>query len=116
VAPEHELDFSTSYPGKKGKTARWLPTRPADRSGVIDLASYIQPKGYTTTYAICFVPSPEARQVQIRLGSNDWAKLWVNASLVLNSHPSFGRPVLLDDDVVPVILPKGVSRLLFSLA
>jgi len=83
---------------------------------VIDLASYIQPKEFTTAYAACFVTLPEERKVQVRLGSNDWAKLWINGTLMLNSHPAFGRPVLLDDDVVPVTLPRGVSRFVLKVS
>jgi hypothetical protein len=59
---------------------------------------------------------PEARPVQIRLGSNDWAKLWVNGALVFNSHPAQGRPVILDEDVLTVNLPAGTSRLLLKVS
>jgi hypothetical protein len=114
--PEPELDFGKSYAGKDGKTARWQPTRPADSRAVIDLASYIQPKDFTTAYAACYLTLPERIEIQIRLGSNDWAKLWVNGELVLNSHPALGRPVLLDDDILPVTLPKGRSRLLLKVS
>lgn len=114
--PERELDFSQTYPGKNGQAARWQPTRSADRNAVINLGSYIEPKDYTTAYAACFVTVPEERQVQIRLGSNDWAKLWVNGELRLNSHPAQGRGVLVDDDIIPVTLPKGTSRLLLKVS
>ncbi len=114
--PEQEIDFGKSYPGKDGKVARWQPTRAADWAPVVDLAQYCQPKDYATAYAACYVTLPEARDVQICLGSNDWAKLWVNGALVLNSHPANGRPVLLDDDIVPIKMPAGASRILLKIS
>jgi len=114
--PEQETDFTKTYPGKEGQTARWQPTRRGDSGTAIDLASYIQPKDDTTAYAACYVTVPEARPVQIRLGSNDWAKLWVNGALVFNSHPAQGRPVILDEDVLTVNLPAGTSRLLLKVS
>ena len=63
---------------------------------------------------MCYVTSPEERQVQIRLGTNDAGKMWVGNDLVLD-YPYEGT-ALLDREVVPVTLPAGTTPILLKIS
>ncbi len=48
--------------------------------------------------------------VQLRLGSNGFVKVWLNGKEVWNWNSPSGRLVKLDEDIVKVTIPKGGVR------
>jgi hypothetical protein len=83
--PEQEVDFARECPGKTG-TIRWFRYAGRRTDGFVDLASALKPNEWTVAYAATQVDSPEARDVQLRIGTDDEAKVWLNGNLVLNSR------------------------------
>jgi len=114
--PEKAIDLSKSYEGKDGKRVEWFEFRGREWQGAINLALLISPKDWTTAYALCYVTSPRKQAVQFRVGSNDSIKVWLNDAEVWDKPIPPGRQLKLDDDIVPVTLPKGTSRILLKIS
>lgn len=112
--PEKEIDFSATYSGLNNQPVKWRTLHNPEWMGKIDLLPLFQETEWSTVYAVAFVESPRQRNVQIRLGSNDAIKVWLNGEEVWR-HES-GRIVGLDDDIFPVTLPKGKSRILLKIS
>jgi CubicO group peptidase (beta-lactamase class C family) len=70
-------------------------------------------KEFAIAYAWADVLMKEKASVLLGIGSDDGVKVWLNGKLV---HENWiGRAAQIDDDVVPVELPKGRSRLLLKI-
>jgi len=107
--PDRELDLNALYPVVFG-TAGWR--RWETTCGVLGLTSlYGEQKGVEKclAYACCGVTSPRQQAVQMRLGSDDDAWVRLNGKEVYRFVG--GRGLDYDQDVVPVTLPAGRSRL-----
>jgi len=116
--PEREIDLAASYPGKHGMV-HWT-TQPHVQ--LLDLIHYkngyaepptlerLRSMNYTVTYATCTVTSPQEQTVQMRVGSDDDCIIWFDGREVWRYEGV--RGFLRDDDVVPVTLPAGKTRIL----
>jgi len=107
--PEQEVDLAKEYAGKT-EAVRWFKPTGRRMDAFIDLASVLKPNEWTVAYAAAQVDCPEARDVQLRIGSDDEAKVWLNGSLVLNSRAA--RFAAMDQDIVPVRLRAGRNVIL----
>ncbi len=63
-------------------------------------------------YAYCEIKSDEARPCVMAVGTNDGCRIWLNGRRV-SDYPA-ARGLKLDQDLIPVVLQKGVNRLLFK--
>jgi len=107
--PEQEVDFTKECAGKAG-TIRWFRHTGQRTDGFVDLASVLKPNEWTVAYAATQVDSAEARDVQLRIGTDDEAKVWLNGNLVLNSRvPRFAA---IDQDFVSAHLQAGRNEIL----
>ena len=93
------------------KTLKWKEYHNPEWLGKIDLIGLFKQNGWLCAYAATVVESPKKQKVQVRLGSNDSVKMWLNGKQVWTHN--LGRVVALDDDVVEVTLPKGKSQILY---
>lgn len=109
--PEQSIDLRAEYDGLEGKV-RWNEYREDDRRVSVDLNKAFGPNERVCAYALCYVTSPDARDVQIRVGTNDSGKLWLGGKLVYD-YPSEGT-AFLDRDIVPVHLPAGTTPILLK--
>jgi carboxyl-terminal processing protease len=108
-APEQGRDFAREYAGKSG-VVRWIQCADQQRNGFVDFGSALRPNQWTVAYAATRVDSPAARDVQLRIGSDDEVKVWLNGNVVLNSNvPRYAAP---DQDTVPVHLQAGRNDVL----
>lgn len=137
--PEREFDASATYQGKTGEV-RWQRAR--DNRQIDGLLSFSdiffdewvegpdkwvlrsdkwneelnewvwEPDELVLAYALIDVVSPDDRNVQLRIGSGDGVKVWLNGEVVWTNQ--IPRQIKLDEDVVPVELKKGSNRLLFK--
>jgi hypothetical protein len=82
--PEQGIDLSAVYPGKAGMI-RWQRHVTADPYGVVDLNKAVGKHHGAAAYAFAIVESANERPVEIRAGSNNAIKLY------LNGQPIFGR-------------------------
>jgi len=109
--PEHEIDLNASYEGKPGPV-HWIK-RSSHAGGVIGLGEIYGFQDYTANtvaYATCTVTSPREQEAEMRIGSDDDAIVWLNGREVWR-HEGI-RGLARDDDIVPVVLPAGDTRIL----
>ena len=83
--PEEGIDLQASYQGKAGATIRWAAASTADPFGMLDLNKLIGKHMGAVAYAAADVESATAQPVQIRVGSNNAVKIY------LNGKPLFAR-------------------------
>lgn len=109
--PEQVIDLGAEYDGVAGKVC-WRAHRQSGPHASVDLTRVFQPAEKVCAYALCYVHSPVAQDAQLRFGSNDAAKIWLDGRLVYD-YPHEGT-VHLDRDLVPVQLPRGTTPLLIK--
>jgi hypothetical protein len=83
--PENGVDFAARYPGKKEQAA-WLAHTTIDRHGKIDLNQALGKDMGCVGYAAVEFYSPCEREVDLRLGTQNASKLWLNGKLVGRHH------------------------------
>ena len=110
-----EIDLRTEYDGQldKGKV-RWQSIATTDDYGVVDIAKQIENYKGSLMYATTIWTSDKEQHAEIRLGTpNSW-KLWVNGRLVFERE-EYHRNSQLDQYRVPVILQAGNNTLLLKI-
>jgi len=79
-------------------------------SSVIDLARNMSPTSYVVAYAYCHVNVPKAVEAQLRVGSDDGIRVWVNGTEAITSRAYRGAKP--DQDVAEVHLRRGSNRVM----
>ena len=91
---------------------RWREIRIADPQGVVDLTQFFRQTEWVACYAYTEFVVDRDMDAELRLGSDDSVKVWLNGQLV---HQFGGmRGLTVDQDRVRVRLRKGVNRLLLK--
>ena len=114
--------FTRAYPPEQGYTPRayfetvdgvrgWREVN-ADLSGMLDFLPLFETTGNVVCYARCRIVAPRGMEVQLSIGSNDGAKVFLNGEEVL-SKPG-GRKADPHMDTVPVRLLSGSNELLIK--
>ena len=80
--------------------------------GYIDLKENLKRYNWSVGYGIIYVKSPDEKDVQLRVGTNDATKIWLNDKLVWNFN--IGRDAIFDDDLVNVSLKPGLNKILIK--
>ena len=105
-------DLQAEYDGQLAKV-KWQPIATTDDYGVVDIAKQIENYKGSLMYATTTWTSDNDQQVEIRLGTpNSW-KLWVNGKLVFERE-EYHRSSQLDQYRVPVTLKAGKNMLMFK--
>lgn len=105
-------DLQAEYDGQSAKV-RWQPIATTDDYGVVDIAKQIENYKGSLMYASTTWTSDKEQQAEIRLGTpNSW-KLWVNGKLVFERE-EYHRSSQLDQYRVPVTLQAGNNTLLLK--
>ena len=118
-APENEVadgeavDLNGEHKGKNG-AIRWQAVNDSGDEGFVDLANaYDKEKG-----AICYLygefESSLARPVQIRLGTENANKFWINGKLVM-AKEVYHAGYTIDQYIANAELKKGTNRVLLKI-
>lgn len=107
--PEQELKLDATYDGGFSDV-RWQEYHGADGKASVDLKAALEPGENVCAYALCYVTTPEETQAQVRIGTNDSGKVWLNGRQIFDYPGESG--MILDRNVVPVTLPAGTSPVL----
>jgi hypothetical protein len=112
--PEKGVDLTAAYKGKGGVEARWRPYTTTDPYGMVDLNKVLGKKKGVVAYAYAVVYSPTERPVEVRLGTPNAPKVF------LNGREIFGREEYhhgLDPDqhAAKGVLRAGRNELLLKL-
>jgi len=109
--PEKELDFSKEYEGKEGVKASWVGTTTEDEYGIVDLAKVLTPFKGAVAYAVAEFDSDAEKAVDLRLGTpNSW-KVWLNGKLLF-AREEYHRGMNLDQYRMRGTLKKGKNTIL----
>ena len=111
--PEKQLDFSATYTGKDGMEVSWVDHATESDYGVVDLRKAIPPYKGAVTYAAAEFHANSAENVEIRLGTQNAWKLWVNGKLLFG-RDEYHRGTQLDQYRVPVKLRPGKNVILLK--
>ncbi len=110
-SPEKELDFTREYEGKEGVKAAWVPTTTDDEYGIVDLAKVLTPFKGSVAYAVAEFDSDAEKAVDLRLGTpNSW-KVWLNGKLLF-AREEYHRGMNLDQYRMRGTLKKGKNTIL----
>ncbi|MFH1616671.1 MAG: alpha/beta fold hydrolase [Planctomycetota bacterium] len=74
---------------------------------------YSYSKKGIVSYAAAYIHSPKAQNVQVRLGSDDGVKMYLNGNKVWENH--IHRGLGIDSDIVDVRFRKGANRILLKI-
>ncbi len=108
--PEKKIDLKGVYSGKLGKV-RWIPR--LSHGGVVGLGELVGSHlTNAADYALCTVTSPRQQNVQMRIGSDNDAIVWLNGKEIWRYEGA--RGIARDDDIVDIALPAGPSQILFK--
>jgi hypothetical protein len=80
--PEKGVDLSISYDGKEGTKAAWKESVSTDPYGWVDLNKVIGPLKGTVAYAYTVIDSPTEQAVQVRAGSPNALKMFLNGKQI----------------------------------
>ena len=111
--PEQQFVPRGEYPGKAG-LVRWQANDATRPDGRVDFGKLLNPKSDAVAYAAIDVLSTEEKAGQLRIGSDDRVKVWLNGRAVWTSPED--RPLRMDQDVVPLKLLRGKNQLLFKVS
>lgn len=108
--PEEKQVAEGEYEGKHG-AVRWQPVRAAGDYGLLDLNKPLGALKGVTGYALASVESNEERPVEIRLGSKNAWKVWLNGRL-LRGREEYHRAMEIDQYRLAGTLQKGTNTIL----
>jgi hypothetical protein len=80
--PETKVDLAALCKGKKNQDRRWIEHHTTQAYGMVDLNKALGKHMGAVAYALAVVESPKQRPVQIRAGSNNAVKLFLNGNQV----------------------------------
>jgi hypothetical protein len=106
------LDPAAEYDGQLGKV-KWQAVATEDDYGVLDIAKQIQNYKGSLMYASTTWKSDREQELEIRLGTPNAWKLWVNGKLVFERE-EYHRSSAMDQYKVPVSLKAGDNVLLIK--
>lgn len=112
MAEGKAVSTDAEYDGQLGKV-QWKPVATEDDFGVVDIAKQIENFKGSVMYATTTWTSDKAQQVEIRLGTPNAWKLWVNGKLVFERE-EYHRSSAMDQYKVPVALTAGENVILFK--
>ncbi len=112
--PEKGVDLKAVYKGKDGTEGRWTVYECKDPHGVIDLNKVLGKKKSIVGYAYAIVDSPEARPVEIRAGTPNSVKIFLNGQ-ELFGRDEYHHGMQMDQHTGTGNLKKGRNEILIKL-
>ncbi|MFQ5798501.1 MAG: tetratricopeptide repeat protein [Bacteroidota bacterium] len=109
--PENSIDISATYESA-GQEIHWQPAVDGAYDGYVDLREVLKRSTWAVGYGVVYVNSPEKRVVQLRVGTDEAAKLWLNNELLWQNYRKQGAR--LDEHMVTVALRAGDNKLLIK--
>ena len=111
--PEKEQDLNAKYVGKSGDV-EWKHFKTEDEYGVFDIAKQTSPYKGAITYALTTFVADQPREIQLRLGTPNAWKLWVNGEEIF-AREEYHRGTALDQYKVTAKLKSGPNKILLKI-
>ncbi|MEZ6128658.1 MAG: hypothetical protein R3C59_08235 [Planctomycetaceae bacterium] len=111
--PEKNLDMDAEYDGQLGKV-KWAELTTDDDYGIVDIGKEIENFKGSVMYATTTFNSDKEQTLELRLGTPNAWKLWVNGALVFERE-EYHRGTRMDQYRVPVKLEAGPNTILLKI-
>lgn len=110
-SPEEEVRLDAQKDAR-GRTRRWQEVQSTSAEGMVDLAALLRRTSNVCAYAYAEIELKEARDVRLKLGSDDGVVVWLNGKKVHANNTT--RAFTVDEDVVDARLEAGKNRVLLK--
>jgi hypothetical protein len=111
--PEKGVDLAAACKGKKGREVRWIEHQTAQLYGLVDLNKALGKQMGVTAYGFAIVDSPKKQAVQIRAGSNNAVKLFLNGKEIY-FREEYHHGMQMDQHVGTGTLKAGRNEILIK--
>lgn len=111
--PETEIELQKKYAGTESEVS-WVEKSTDHRHALLDLNDLLGPHKGAVVYAYQEFESDRDQPVEIRLGTPNGWKLWVNGEPAF-AHEEYHQTSRLDQYRTPVSLKAGTNRILLKL-
>jgi hypothetical protein len=111
--PEKGVDLKQTYRGKGEKDAKWLAHDTTDPYGVVDLNKTLGKMKGTVAYAFAVVHSPKERVIELRMGSPNGLKVFLNGKEVF-ARDEYHHGAHLDQYTARSTLKAGRNEILLK--
>lgn len=111
--PEKGVDAKAVYKGKDGKEARWIAFTTADPYGAVDLNKTLGKQQGVVAYAYAVIQSPAEQRVQVRAGSLNAIKIFLNGKEIFHRE-EYHHGIEMDQYVANATLKAGRNELLLK--
>ncbi len=113
LPPEARVDLNASCTGKRGVELRWREETTGDAYGVVDLNKMLGKELGVIGYAFTSINAIGEQEVEIRVGSDNAVKLFLNRTEVFRSE-EYHHGIRMDQYVIPVRLRPGPNEILLK--
>ncbi|MEX0710882.1 MAG: hypothetical protein WD278_00945 [Pirellulales bacterium] len=115
--PEEVLDPAAEYEGKPGsngsRVVQWVDHSSKNEFGQVDLNEALGKANGVAAYALAEFDSAEQQEVELRLGSVNAVKLWLNGDL-LHQHRVYHSGAQMDQYIAWGLLKPGRNLILLK--
>lgn len=111
--PEDKLDLVAKYEGQKGEVA-WDKVETDHEYGIVNIAKQIAPHKGAAMYLTTEFHSPSARVVELRLGTPNAWKIWLNGKMLFG-RDEYHRGMAIDQYRVRGELKPGANTILLKI-
>ncbi len=105
------IDTAATYQDLEGKEAEWGMVTTAHKTGVVDLNDRIGKVKGATVYALGSFVADDEVEAEIRIGTPNATKIWVNGEMVM-SNEIYHNSNAIDKFIGKVKLKKGDNQIL----
>lgn len=109
---EPTIDLNAIYT-VENRNIQWHPHETLDIGGVFDLITLIAPTENAVAFAYSEIEVAEGGKAQIRTGSDDGIRVWVNGEQVLEKDVDRGADI--DQDIADIVLNSGTNKILVQI-
>jgi len=109
--PETKIDINVSYQ-MKNRSIRWSSQTDGYTDGYMDFTKIYSENSWSVAYALVYVHSPIERVAQIRLGTDEACKLWLNNKKIWQHY--IKNEAMIDRDLITVLLHPGYNKILLK--
>jgi hypothetical protein len=111
--PEKGVELSAAYKGKNGAEVRWKPHTTTDPYGKVDLNKAIGKEKGAIVYAYAVIDSPAARPVEVRAGSMNAIKIFLNGKEIF-ARNEYHHGMTMDQYTGKGMLKAGRNEVLLK--
>jgi hypothetical protein len=111
--PEKRVDLTAARKGKKEKEVRWIDHQTMQVYGLVDLNKALGKQMGVTAYGLAIMESPKKQAVQIRAGSNNAVKLFLNGKEIY-FREEYHHGMQMDQHVGTGSLKAGRNEILIK--